>query len=82
MTSRSFSAVIKELDGDLARTVSCVHCIYPWSNTIQRTERQRASVQTWEAQSLLPFRRTCGLAGYLLFSAHMSMEWLLIVQSR
>ena len=42
MTSRSFSAVIKELDGDLARTVSCATTYkYPRGNTIQRTERQR-----------------------------------------
>ena len=44
----------------------------------ERTERQRAGAQTWDAQSPLPFRRTCGLAGYVLFL----LNWLLIVQYR
>ena len=42
MTSRSFSAVIKELGGDLARTNLC-NCIYPWSGTIQRTNGEAKS---------------------------------------
>ena len=83
MTSRSFSAVIKELDGDLARTVSCTLHISTLG-AIPYNER-RGTQPALRHGTLRVFSRFVARVVWqdtLPFFPHLNMEWLLIIQSR